>query len=45
MNIRYLTIGKLSNDDSNKSLWVVVPATDEQIGELVTWLENWYCVM
>lgn len=42
MKLRYLTIGQLLNGDV-KSAWVVVPNTPEDIGELIVWLENWYC--
>lgn len=43
MKLRYLTIGLLPNDHDKRSAWLVVPHTPEDIGELIVWLENWYC--
>lgn len=48
MKLRYLTIGFRPDPDHPtgadlKSLFVVVPNTPEDIGELIVWLENWYC--
>lgn len=40
---RFLTIGFLAHDYDKRSAWLVTTNTPEDIGELITWIENWHC--